>query len=108
MTNAVISDLFTANLSFSALLLAVEGILISMYLRAEHPRWRRNLRILILTCGGTFLIGVFDSILSLLHILSFFQHVSDSAFNLIVALFLGELGLMLFLGLFLVLLLVVE
>lgn len=89
MSDLLISQIFEANLSFSALLLAVQGILISLYLRAQHEKWKNRFRMLLLICGGTFLIAVIDCILALFFILS--SPGSYFFFNLIVALFVTEL-----------------
>lgn len=108
MANELITLIFEANLSFSALLLAVMGILISVYLRAEHAKWKHRFRVLLGLCGGTFFIGIIDCLLSLLYILKGFPSISNVMFNLIVSLFVGELVLLGFAGLVLVTMLVTK
>jgi len=102
VSDPLISAIFEANLSFSALLLAVQGILISLYLKAEHEKWKHRFRVLLAVCGGTFFAGIIDCLLSLFYMLSTFPSVSNYVFNLIVALFIGELTMLVFASLLLV------
>jgi hypothetical protein len=105
--NQIVSLIFEANLSFSALLLAVMGILVSLYLRAEHARWKSRFRVLLALCGGTFFIGIIECALSLLYIVTGFPSASEFTFNLIIALFVGELAILGFAGLLLIMMLVI-
>jgi hypothetical protein len=105
MSEPIVTQLFSANLSFSALLLAVEGILISLYIRAEHERWRSRFRILIVVCALAFFMGLINSTISFLYILEVFSYspeLTAMVFALIVDLFLAELVVLGFAGLLLV------
>lgn len=100
--------IFEANLSFTALLLAVMGILISLYLRAKNKKWHTYFKILLVLMGGIFLIGIIDCLLSFYYIFIGFQAVQTLLVNLIVGLFLFELLILGFAGVFLIILLVIE
>lgn len=108
LADQLVTAIFSANLSFSALLLAVMGILVSLYIRAEHVQWKRKFRILLTLCGITFFVGIVDCILSLLYILIGFSSASDLMINIIVSLFVGELAILSFIGLMLVTVLVIK
>lgn len=102
LDSQLIQLVFEANLSFSALLLAVMGILVALYVRAEHAEWRFRFKILLILCGAAFLVGIVDCSISLLLLLGGFPSASTEVFNLIISLFFCEVAILAFAGLFLI------
>jgi len=106
--NDLITIIFNASLTFSAMLLAVLGILVSLYVQAEHKKWKRRFGIFLMIVGGIFFFGIVVCLLSFFYILNGLPSASSMAFNFIIAMFVAELALLGFAGLFLVAILVVR
>lgn len=101
--NNLIHLLFEANLNFSALLLAVIGLSLSLYVKAEHKKWKPIFKKLLVVFLSVFLMSMISCILSLFYIIVGFSLAPTFLFNLLVVLFFLNLILLIFTGLFLVL-----
>jgi len=87
----VIHLLFEANLNFSALLIAVIGILISLFIKAEHPKWLLIFKVLLLLFLSVFLMSVTSCFLSFFYIIEGFNLAPLFLYDLVVTLFYSEL-----------------
>lgn len=99
MSEEIVKLIFGANLSFSAMLLAVMSVMASFYVKAQHTAWKRRLKLLLGLCVGVFLLGLVNSIVSFFYIVLGLSSSPIIVYNLIIALFVGELALLGFVGL---------
>ena len=102
LDSQLVQIMLEANLSFSALLLAVMGIFVALYVRAQHTEWRFRFKVLLIICVGAFLVGIFNCSISLMLLIGRFPSASTEVFNLIVSLFFCEVAILAFAGLFLI------
>ena len=90
-SNDVMNMLFEANLNFSALLLAVIGIIISIYIKAEHPKWMLTFKVLLLLFFSIFLMSITSCLISFFYIIEGVNLAPLLLSNVVVTLFYLEL-----------------
>ncbi|TRZ53779.1 MAG: hypothetical protein D4S01_00660 [Dehalococcoidia bacterium] len=91
--------LFEANLNFSALLIAVIGILISLFVKAEHPKWKKTFKVLLLLFFSVFLLSISGCFISFFYIVEGFNLAPVFLSKIVVSLFYFELILLCLAGL---------